>query len=131
MNRRLFIKTSAGLAAAGWTGHAHAIRTPRAQRAIAIVDPSLIESVRWARAAARDGANVIECGDDVAVLWYEALARTHAPLIGALRASDFFVLRHLARSDGRNVAQTGECKGVISFSILRRESAPWIAGSLG
>ena len=117
MDRRLFIKTSAGLAASGWVGHALALHTGGAQRAVAIVDTSLAESVTWAGAAVRDGAHVIECGDDVAALWYAVLAHARVPLVGALRASDFFVLRHLARSDGCNVTREAANAGVIAFHI--------------
>jgi hypothetical protein len=117
MNRRLFITTSAGLAVSGWIAQALALPTTGAQPAIAVVDPSLIESVRWASAAVRDGAHVIACGDDVAELWYAELARAHVPLVGALRGSDFFVLRHLARSDGRNVSRKAVRSGVIAFHI--------------
>jgi hypothetical protein len=127
MNRRVFMKASAGLAVTAWFGHALASRpvcavctvcTVRAQPAIAIVDPSLLESVTRASAAARDGARIVECGGDVAVLWYEALARSRAPLVGALRASDFFVLRHLARSDGRVLTHEAAGAGTVAFRIM-------------
>jgi hypothetical protein len=114
------------MAVTGWFGHrlascpVCAACMVRTQPTIAIVDPSLSESVAWASAAARDGARVVECGAEVAVLWYEVLARSSAPLVGALRTSDFFVLRHLARSDGRAVAQVAvgaRIAGMVAFRI--------------
>jgi hypothetical protein len=117
MNRRLFITTSTGLAASGLMGRSLALFTVGTQPAIAVVDPSLIESVRWASAAVRDGAHVIACRDDVAALWYAELAHAHVPLVGALRGSDFFVLRHLARSDGRSVSRKAADAGAVAFHI--------------
>ena len=123
MNRRVFMKTSVGLAASGWIGHAFASHPRCRQPAIAIVDPSLSESVRCAAAAARGGARVVECGIDVATLWYAGLARTRAPLVGALRGSDFFVLRHLARSDGRAVMHEAVGAGIVAFRIIDQPAA--------
>lgn len=126
MNRREFVKAGAGLAATVSLAHVPVSRaacTACAQPAIAIVDPSLFESVAWASAAARDGARVVECGGDVAVLWYEVLARSRVLLVGALRASDFFVLRCLARSEGRAVAHEAAGAGTVAFRIMGASAA--------
>jgi hypothetical protein len=129
VNRREFVKAGAGLAATVSLAHVPVSRaactacTACAHPAIAIVDPSLFESVAWASAAARDGARVVECGGDVAVLWYEVLARSRVLLVGALRASDFFVLRCLARSDGRAVAHEAAGAGTVAFRIMGASAA--------
>lgn len=120
MNRRIFLIASAGLATSGWLGRAMATHAPRAipvAPVIAIVDASLDESVKWAAAATAEGATVIEGGDDVGALWYRALAGKRVPLVGAVRASDFFVLRHLGRSEGRMVTQETLSAGVVAFRI--------------
>jgi hypothetical protein len=126
MNRREFVKASAGLAATVSLAPVPVSRaacTICAQPAIAIVDPSLVESVKWASTAAREGARVIKCGGDAAVLWYEVLARSRVPIVGALRASDFFVLRHLARSAGRAVAHEAAGPGTVAFRIMGASAA--------
>ena len=128
MDRRLFMTASAGCVVTAWIGRVFAsspvcaacearAARPQPAIAIAIVDPSLPESVTCASAAARDGARIVECVSDVALLWYEVLAHSHVPLVGVLRASDFFVLRHLARSDGRAVAHEAGASTVV-FRIV-------------
>ncbi len=126
MNRREFVQASAGLAATVSLARApvsRAVCTVCVQPPIAIVDPSRFDSVAWAKAAACDGARIVECDGDVAVLWYEVLARSRVPLVGALRASDFFVLRHLARSDGRAVAHEAAVAGMVAFRIMGASAA--------
>jgi hypothetical protein len=124
MNRREFVKASAGLAATASLARTPVSRaacttyTVSTQPAIVIVDPTLFDSVMWVRAAVCNGARIVECGGDVAVLWYEVLVRLRVPLLGALRASDFFVLRHLARSDGRVVAHEVAGAGTVAFHIM-------------
>jgi hypothetical protein len=81
------------------------------------VDPSRIESMAWAVAAVRDGARVVNSGDDVAVLWYDMLAHEPIAIRGALRPSDVFVLQRLARSAGRNLERIGACGGALAFRI--------------
>jgi len=122
MNRRLFIQASAGLAASGWFGRALTMpmHDAEAEPSIAIFDPSLVQSVQWAYAVARKGARVIACGDDVADLWYALLARVGAPIVGALRPSDVFVLKHLMKGSGRNVTGEAASGAVIFFRIDAR-----------
>ncbi|PTB21947.1 hypothetical protein C9I57_04805 [Trinickia symbiotica] len=111
---------SAGLAASGGFGRAmvsgdrHSVA---AGPVVVIVDASLDESVEWARSAIAHGASVIDGGDDVGALWYRALRGTRVSVVGALRASDFFVIRHLARSEGRTVMHESGSAGVVSFGI--------------
>lgn len=122
MNRRIFLMAGAGVAAGGWFGRAMAMDAcdpVPAAPVIVVVDASLDESVEWGRAAVADGASVIDSGDDVGALWYRALADARAPVVGALRASDFFVARHLARSEGRLVSHETVRAGVVAFRIGR------------
>jgi hypothetical protein len=82
-----------------------------------IVDPSRIESMAWAVAALRDGARVVNCREDVALLWYDVLAEESVAIRGALRPSDVFVLRRLAHSAGRDVERVAACESVVAFRI--------------
>jgi hypothetical protein len=101
MDRRTFVKTSAALAAAvcGPSPVAAALERPGT---LVLVDAALPGSRAFADAAALRAARVVEIGGDVGALWYATLAphlaQTDAALIGALRASDFFVLERLAAS---------------------------------
>jgi hypothetical protein len=122
MNRRLFIQASAGLAASGWLGHVPTTPTRHAAPPIAIFDPSLVQSVQWAGAVAHDGARVIACGDDVAALWYALLSRVDAPIVGALRPSDFFVLKHLMQSSGRDMTRGAASGRVVFFRMSARSN---------
>ncbi|PMS38099.1 hypothetical protein B0G57_101195 [Trinickia symbiotica] len=120
MNRRIFLIASAGLAASGGFGRAIALgdrHSVAAGPVVAIVDASLDESVAWARSAIAYGASVIDGGDDVGALWYRALTGARVSVVGALRASDFFVVRYLARSEGRTVVHESGSAGVVAFRI--------------
>jgi hypothetical protein len=120
MNRRIFLMASAGLAASGGFGRAMALGSEHSVPAapvVAIVDASLDESIERAKAAIADGASVIDGGDDVGALWYRALTGARVSVVGALRASDFFVVRRLARSEGRTVIRESGGAGVVAFHI--------------
>ena len=124
MDRRTFVKTSASLTAAGgvWPWFADAAE---GRRAIAIFDSALAASRAFADDAARAGMLVIDIRDDIGELWYATLAprlaRASAPLVGVIRASDFFVLQQLAAGGGhvvRHAAQEGAGRAkAIAFVI--------------
>lgn len=110
MNRRSFMKIGASMAAGGclppWlAARAHGDGAHAAPPTIVLVDGELAESRACAALAVRDGARIVDIESDVGVLWHATLAGARTRLVGALRASDFFVLRHLAASEGRVVSQ--------------------------
>jgi hypothetical protein len=112
MNRRTFVKTGAWLAVAGGLPP-QAVAAPGRVRTMVLVDPALPASRALADVVARRAAAArLEIGDDVGTLWYAKLAPwlvkapTQAWVIGALRASDGFVLRRLAASAGCRVSET-------------------------
>jgi hypothetical protein len=124
MDRRTFVKTGAWLTAAGgvWPWFAD---PGEERRAIAIFDPALAASRAFADDAARAGMLAIDIRDDIGELWYATLAprlaRASAPLVGVLRASDFFVLKQLAAGAGhvvRHAAQESAGRAMaIAFVI--------------
>jgi hypothetical protein len=122
MNRRTFMLSGAALATvagSAWPWFAQAAGSAREARAFAIVDSMLCCADALARYAARVGLPVFETGGDVGTLWFAQLAplldsaavtaaapaarlaRPRASLLGITRASDYFVLRHLALCAGR------------------------------
>ncbi|WP_206998728.1 hypothetical protein [Trinickia mobilis] len=108
MDRRTFVKTGAWLTVGGWLPPwlADALKKPGG---MAIYDASLAASRAFADSAACGGTQLFAIEGDVGVLWYArlapCLARTNAPLAGVIRASDFFVLKHLAVAANRTVLQ--------------------------
>ncbi|MCC8401562.1 hypothetical protein LJ655_06565 [Paraburkholderia sp. MMS20-SJTN17] len=120
MDRRTFLVTGAWLSTAAggaWPWLAQAAARADAARTFAIVDSTLECGASFARYAAQLRLPTFETGDDAGVLWFTALApllgASQLPpatpsLIGFTRASDYFVLRHLALRTGRFVEHRHE-----------------------
>jgi hypothetical protein len=126
MDRRTFMMTGAWLSTAAggaWPWLAHAANSgsssgshSRAGRTLAIVDSTLPCGAAFARYAAHLKLPTFETGDDVGALWFTTLAPllgdagTLAPpsLIGFTRASDYFVLHHLAIRTRRLIEHSHE-----------------------
>ncbi|WP_407945287.1 hypothetical protein [Paraburkholderia antibiotica] len=125
--------TSAALATAAgsaWPWLAQAAQGGRVARAFAIVDSTLACGASFARYAGHLQLPVFDIGDDAGALWFTTLApllddarsdratagavgatgAVHATpsLIGFTRASDYFILRHLALRGGRFVEHSHE-----------------------
>ncbi|HEV3106215.1 MAG TPA: hypothetical protein VGZ01_11050 [Trinickia sp.] len=121
MDRRSFMKIGASVVAGGLLPPmliaARGNGTRGEAPPIVLVDTALAESRAYAElAAARDSAHVVDIDGDVGALWHAMLGRVSATLVGALRASDFFVLRHLAVGEGRIVSHTNG-ERTITFRI--------------
>lgn len=114
MDRRTFIGDAGGAVLwAAWPATtwivpalARAVSTsnePMAATCVAVFDPSLEQGRRLARDAMRVGipSFAVAADDDVGTLWHECIAPLvghHTRLVGALRASDAFVLTRLAHT---------------------------------
>lgn len=131
MDRRTFVKTGASLAAAGCVPPCLVAALKRPQT-LAIVDVSLAKSRVFADTLARRGLPFVDVRGDVGALWFATLAshlaRTNATLTGVVRASDFFVLKHLAASAGRRpshvaVTDAAGSSAAVTFVIDRRSLA--------
>ncbi|MGF6444048.1 hypothetical protein [Paraburkholderia youngii] len=122
MDRRTFMLTGAWLATAAggaWPWLARAAACADDARAFAIVDSTLECGASFARYAAHLRLPTFETGDDAGALWFTTLAPKlddgrppHAmpALIGFTRASDYFVLQHLALRTGRFVEHRHEAR---------------------
>ncbi|MBN3847494.1 hypothetical protein G3N58_11730 [Paraburkholderia sp. Ac-20342] len=122
MDRRTFMLTGAWLstmAGGAWPWFAQAVARGNLgndMHTLAIVDSTLVCGASFARYAAHLQLPVFETGDDAGALWFTALApwlgdaasRATPSLIGFTRASDYFVLRHLAIRTGRFVEHSHE-----------------------
>jgi hypothetical protein len=133
MDRRTFMEMSASVVACGilpprlalalacGEGNREAQGESSDAPPIVLLDTALAESRAYAElAAARERARIVDIHGDVGALWHGRLGRPRTTLIGTLRASDFFVLRHLAAGEGRIVSSTnsntsGACR--ITFRI--------------
>ena len=106
MDRRTFLMTGAWLSVTGcaWPWMA---RAASAHTTVALVDASLVAARAFSVDAVRGAMPVFETGDDIGMLWYTTLApqlaATPGLLVGLTRASDHFVLGHLALRSGRMV----------------------------
>jgi hypothetical protein len=120
MDRRTFMLTGAWLSTAAggaWPWLAQAAACAADARTFAIVDPTLECGASFARYAAHLRLPTFETGDDAGALWFTTLAprlddgqtsRATVSLIGFTRASDYFVLQHLALRTGRFVEHSHE-----------------------
>ncbi|MEQ5838164.1 hypothetical protein N0A02_01745 [Paraburkholderia acidicola] len=126
MDRRTFVATSAWLAAtAGYTWPALA-RVADTRGALAVLDVNFAHGRAFAQHAARVGMTTLEVGDDIGALWHSVLAShlasTGGSLIGIARASDSFVLAHLAsrtcRISQQTLKQDGEHTSLAVFMIV-------------
>ncbi|OLL32058.1 hypothetical protein BTH42_08895 [Burkholderia sp. SRS-W-2-2016] len=150
MDRRGFMLTSVSLAiAAGgaWPWFASAAGGASTARALALVDSTLAAGDLLACYARQFSLPVFETGDDIGALWFTKLApllaaasvittasaapaaRPAASLIGITRASDHFVLSHLALCSGRFTehshqrhAMSGGRVEYVAFALTPRES---------
>ncbi len=114
--------TGASLATAAggaWPWLAQAAACADGAHAFAIVDSTLECGASFARYAAHCRLTTFDTGDDAGALWFTTLApllddgRTrHAvpALIGFTRASDYFILQHLALRTGRFVEHSHEAR---------------------
>ena len=111
-----WLSTASG---AAWPWLAQAAARVDHARTFAIVDSTLECGASFARYAAHLRLPSFETGDDAGALWFTTLApllddgeTTHASpsLIGFTRASDYFVLQHLARRTGRFVEHRHEAR---------------------
>jgi hypothetical protein len=91
-------------------------RGGRTRPTLALVDAALGESRTYAALAARSGAHIVDIQGDIGALWHATLRRAGATLVGALRGSDFFVLRHLAAGEGRVVSHESDGR-TVTFRI--------------
>jgi hypothetical protein len=135
MDRRTFMLTAAWLSTAAggvWPRLAQAAARADHARTFAIVDPTLECGASFARYAAHLRLPCFETGDDAGTLWFTTLAprlvdldgqttQTPVSLIGFTRASDYFVLQHLALRTGRFVEHRHEAQE--SPAGMPRESA--------
>ncbi|PCE26868.1 hypothetical protein BWP39_08765 [Paraburkholderia acidicola] len=126
MDRRTFVASSAWLAAtAGYTWPAFA-RVGASSGTLAVVDMNFAHGRAFAQHAAHVGMTTLEIGDDIGALWHSVLAShlasTRGSLIGIARASDSFVLAHLAsrtcRISQQTLKQNGEHTSLAVFMIV-------------
>ncbi|EDZ97699.1 conserved hypothetical secreted protein [Burkholderia sp. H160] len=111
-----WLATAAGGA---WPWLAQAAACADATRTFAIVDSTLECGASFARYAAQLRLPTFETGDDAGALWFTTLAPlldagknppATPSLIGFTRASDYFVLQHLALRTGRFVEHRFEAR---------------------
>ena len=126
MDRRTFVATSAWLAVtAGYTWPAFA-RVADTRGTLAVVDLNFAHGRAFAQHAARMSMATVEVGDDIGALWHTVLtshlAGTGGSLVGVVRASDSFVLAHLAsrsyRVSQQTLKQNGEHTQLAVFTIV-------------
>ncbi|SMG26988.1 hypothetical protein [Paraburkholderia susongensis] len=119
MDRRTFMLTGAWLstmAGGAWPWLAQAAARGNEARTLAVADSTLVCGSSFARYAAHLKLPIFETGDDAGALWFSALApllgdtsaRAAPSLIGFTRASDYFILRHLAMRTGRFIEESHE-----------------------
>ncbi|QDQ83737.1 hypothetical protein [Paraburkholderia megapolitana] len=121
MDRRTFVATSAWLAAtAGYTWPAFA-RVADTRGTLAVVDLNFAHGRAFAQHAAGMSMATVEVGDDIGALWHSVLvshlAGTGASLVGVVRASDSFVLAHLANRFCRIAQQVLERDAVNTLLV--------------
>ncbi|MGF6771195.1 hypothetical protein P3T18_003674 [Paraburkholderia sp. GAS199] len=101
MDRRMFITGGVCLPAiVAEAANLWPFRAMSEPHTLAVVDITLTRGAAFADHLARANQPVMASGDDIGTLWYTTLAprlaRTPCSLLGLTRASDYFVLRHLA-----------------------------------
>lgn len=141
MDRRTFMLTGAWLATAAggaWPWLAQAAARADNAQTFAIVDSTLECGASFARYAAHLRLPTFETGDDAGALWFTTLAplfddrktpQALASLIGFTRASDYFVLQHLALRTKRFVEHRHEARdgrpaqsAYVAFALMPRHA---------
>jgi hypothetical protein len=141
MDRRTFMLTGAWLSTAAggaWPWLAQAAACADNARTVAIVDSTLECGASFARYAAHLRLQTFETGDDAGALWFTTLAplldagkssRAVPSLIGFTRASDYFVLQHLALRTKRFVEHSHEAReglhaqpAYVAFALTPRSA---------